>query len=176
MEGGLGPALGFGSLSRNGSASLVKVGSQGPRTGPPHGSEPAGARGGDGACSFCGARWEEGGGRCGPGDAESESESESGLRELGPGRERRGGVRGEVQTQPGYPGRRSTACLTALQPRLDPGDLGACGARTNLRLGVSLPLQWLQLSWPDLKEILNLGLELARWLRRQKCLRPSLMA
>lgn len=55
MEGGLGPALGFGSLSRNGSASLVKVGSQGPRTGPPHES--------------------------------GDTESESGLRELGPGRE-----------------------------------------------------------------------------------------
>lgn len=89
MEGGLGPALGFGSLSRNGSASLVKVGSQGPRTGPPHGSEPTGAGGGDGACSFCGARWEEGGGRCVPGD----TESESGLRELGPRRERREGGR-----------------------------------------------------------------------------------
>lgn len=108
MEGGLGPALGFGSLSRNGSASLVKVGSQGPRTGPPHGSEPTEAGGGDGACSFCGARWEEGGGRCGPGD------TESGLRELGPGRrERRGWGEGGVQTQPGCPGSRSTACLTA---------------------------------------------------------------
>lgn len=116
MEGGLGPALGFGSLSRNGSASLVKVGSQGPRTGPPHRSEPTGARGGDGACSFCGARWEEGGGRCGPGD------TESGLRELGPRRERRVGVVGEgmVQTQPGYLGSRSTACLTALQPGWTP--------------------------------------------------------
>lgn len=50
------------------------------------------------------------------------------------------------QTQPGYPGSRSTAYLTALQPRLDPGDLGGCSARTNLRLadqpslcGSSLP-------------------------------------
>lgn len=56
MEGGLGPALGFGSLSRKGSVSLVKLGSQGPRPGPPQGSEPTGTVGE--ACCFWGTCWD----------------------------------------------------------------------------------------------------------------------
>lgn len=85
MEGGLGPALGFGSLSRNGSASLVKVGSQGPRTGPPHES--------------------------------GDTESESGLRELGPRKERQE----KVQTQPGYPWQQIHSVFNRTAAQAGPG-------------------------------------------------------
>lgn len=126
MDGGLGPALGFGMLSRKGSESLVKLGSQGPRPGPPHGSEPTGAGGGDGACSLCVARCEEGsawdlcGGRCCPGD----TQSESGLRELGPRRATDGGRSTAVLTtwQGGASHRGQRELWSDKQPRLDPCD------------------------------------------------------
>lgn len=111
MEGGLGPALGFGALSRNGSgsASLVKLGSQGPRPGPPHGSEPARAGGEGCAWHFCGGRW-------GPGD------TGSGLWELDP---RRGRDKGTGTDQAGPSQAGPKLCYPhRQQPRLDPMTIG----------------------------------------------------
>ncbi|KAK7796721.1 LOW QUALITY PROTEIN: hypothetical protein U0070_014572, partial [Myodes glareolus] len=60
MEGGLRPALVFGSLSRNCSVSLVKLGSQVPRTGLPKLTKPA--RAFSDTCCFCITCWDFGGG------------------------------------------------------------------------------------------------------------------
>lgn len=56
---GWGPAVGFGSLFRNGSVSLIKLGSQGLRSGTPQASVPTRAIWD--ACCFCRTCWNSGG-------------------------------------------------------------------------------------------------------------------